>query len=350
MLSKMVIYCGKKVVIIDIFTKKQRFLPEEEWVMYKDETGEIVPAIVSEELWEAAKRVYRMRSNMVKGRKSSCKKENYFTGKLYCAEHQVPYWLKAKTDRSGNADGTWISSHRLKNGSHSCDSVPLKDHELLQVLEDVLQDITDDFKTVAEQYLQIYEKIAKADNQEADIEKLKKELEQIERKKDKLLEYNLAEQITDKEYLRRNALLNEDAEKIEEKLTEIERKRTNAESWMKEMRRMKRELQEYGGITAEDFTQGIIDLLIDKIYISPVSGQGEDTIDLRILLNTGEPCEKMYQLKKAVKKIDAFPIGKAWIFVPSVIEKTLSATGSNVATFTAISVGDVDGSYPGDAE
>lgn len=55
-------------------------------------------------------------------------------------------------------------------------------------------------------------------------------------------------------------------------------------------------------------------------------------------------------LQKSVKKIDAFPIGKAWIFVPSVIEKTLSATGSNVATFTAISVGDVDGSYPGDAE
>ena len=50
-----------------MFTKKQHFLSEEEWVMYKDEEGETVPAIVSEELWEAANRVYRMRSKMVKG-------------------------------------------------------------------------------------------------------------------------------------------------------------------------------------------------------------------------------------------------------------------------------------------
>lgn len=43
-------YAGNKVRITDLFTKKQKFLPEEEWVMYKDETGETVPAIVSEEL------------------------------------------------------------------------------------------------------------------------------------------------------------------------------------------------------------------------------------------------------------------------------------------------------------
>ena len=48
-------YVGNKVKVIDLLTKKPKFLPPEEWVMFKDETGEIVPAIVSEELWEAAK-------------------------------------------------------------------------------------------------------------------------------------------------------------------------------------------------------------------------------------------------------------------------------------------------------
>ena len=49
-------YVGNKVKVVDMFTKKQKFLPPEEWVMFKDETGEIVPAIVSEALWEQAKR------------------------------------------------------------------------------------------------------------------------------------------------------------------------------------------------------------------------------------------------------------------------------------------------------
>lgn len=47
-------YVGNKVKVVDMFTKKQKFLPPEEWVMFKDETGEIVPAIVSEEIWDAA--------------------------------------------------------------------------------------------------------------------------------------------------------------------------------------------------------------------------------------------------------------------------------------------------------
>lgn len=42
-------YVGNKVKVVDMFTKKQKFLPPEDWVMFKDETGEIVPAIVSEE-------------------------------------------------------------------------------------------------------------------------------------------------------------------------------------------------------------------------------------------------------------------------------------------------------------
>ena len=58
-------YVGNKVKIIDMFTKKQKFLPPEEWVMFKDETGEIVPAIVSEELWEQANAVLRRRSKDV---------------------------------------------------------------------------------------------------------------------------------------------------------------------------------------------------------------------------------------------------------------------------------------------
>ena len=50
-------YVGNKVKVVDMFTKKQKFLPPEEWVMFKDETGELVPAIVSEELWDKANEV-----------------------------------------------------------------------------------------------------------------------------------------------------------------------------------------------------------------------------------------------------------------------------------------------------
>ena len=291
-------YCGNKVKIIDMFTKKQHFLSEEEWVMYKDEEGETVPAIVSEELWEAANRVYRMRSKMVKGRKSSCKKENLFTGKLICEEHQVPYWLKAKTDRSGNANATWLCSHKIKNGTVSCESIPLKDNELLEILVDVLKAITDDFDTVAERYIELYEDAEKAADNSEEIEKLEKELEQINRKKDKLLEYNLAGQIKDREYLRRNALLNEDAEKLEDQIAELTNQQSNTGLLREEIAYLKKELMRYDSITPEDFTQGIINQLIDKIYVEPVGSAEDCKMRLKIVLNTGEMRKKAYERAK----------------------------------------------------
>ena len=59
---------GNKVKVVDMFTKlKQKFLPPEEWVMFKDETGEIVPLIVLE-IWDAANAVLKKRSEDVKAR------------------------------------------------------------------------------------------------------------------------------------------------------------------------------------------------------------------------------------------------------------------------------------------
>lgn len=54
--------------------------------MFKDETGEIVPAIVDEELWEQANKVLKKRSEDVKGRQGICHHANLLTGKLYCAD------------------------------------------------------------------------------------------------------------------------------------------------------------------------------------------------------------------------------------------------------------------------
>lgn len=53
-------------------------------------------------------------------------------------------------------------------------------------------------------------------------------------------------------------------------------------------------------------------------------------------------------LQKSVRKIDIFPIGTAWIFAPAHQEVTVY-TSSTAVEFTAICIGDVDGSYQGGA-
>ena len=95
-------YVGNKVRVVDMFTKKQKFLPKEDWVMYKDETGEIVPALVSEEIWERANEVLARRSEDVKNRQGICNHANLLTGKLFCTHCGKPYYRRESKDKQGN--------------------------------------------------------------------------------------------------------------------------------------------------------------------------------------------------------------------------------------------------------
>ena len=47
-----------------MFTKKQEFLPEDEWTMYKDD-GNHVPQIVDESVWNKANVIMQTRSDAI---------------------------------------------------------------------------------------------------------------------------------------------------------------------------------------------------------------------------------------------------------------------------------------------
>ena len=111
-------YCGNKVRIVDYRTKEQRFLPKEEWVMYKDETGEVVPAIVSEEIWNKCNRIFETRSAAIKSREHSFKDTSVFTGNMVCSSRQAileDKLLKQRIKRSAN-----ISMDMLRKKERRC--------------------------------------------------------------------------------------------------------------------------------------------------------------------------------------------------------------------------------------
>ena len=113
-------YVGNKVRIVDMFTKKQKFLPPEEWVMFKDETGEIVPAIVSEELWDRANEILERRSEDVKNRKGVCNHANLLTGKLFCTHCGAPYYRRESRSKDGKINSKWVCSNKINNGADAC--------------------------------------------------------------------------------------------------------------------------------------------------------------------------------------------------------------------------------------
>lgn len=282
-------YVGNKVKVVDMFTKKQHFLPPEEWVMFKDESGEIVPSIVSEELWEQANAVLARRSKDVKNRQNQCNHQNLLTGKLFCTHCGAAYYRRDSKNRDGSKNSKWVCSGKIKNGADSCPSFPIYEDEIKPLLFDVFRETAPVAEDLVESYIEMYRSLDSDEKTAKRIEELKKETELEYKKKSKLLEYNVNGDITDKDYIRMNKECDERIKKAEEELSECcNRQNSKAEfkAHIDTIRSVLREAEKEAanGIITPEFCSRYI----DKIFVTP----DEDSMRLEIKIFTGEACEK----------------------------------------------------------
>ncbi len=283
-------YVGNKVRVIDMFTKKQKFLPPEEWVLFKDETGEIVPAIVSEELWDLANAVLRRRSEDVRARQGICNHQNLLTGKLYCTCCAAAYYRRDSRDRQGNRNSKWVCSGKIKNGADSCDSIAIYEDEIQPILFEVFRDTQVHVEALIAEYSEMYRALDEDGQIPKQIEQQKKRLELAQRKKSKLLEYNVTGQLSDADFLSMNKQCSEEIKDAEAQILELEQQLFSHEEFRKHMESIRSTL----AAAQRDATSGIItrefvDQYIDRILVTP---EADGTMRLDIRIFTGDTTQK----------------------------------------------------------
>ena len=286
-------YVGNKVKIVDMFTKKQKFLPPEEWVMFKDETGEIVPAIVSEELWEQANAVLKRRSRDVKNRQNQCNHANLLTGKMYCTHCGRLYYRKDSKDRKGNMLSRWICSGKIANGAASCPSFTIYEEEIKEVLYDVFKDTAEDAKRIIEEYTSLYAEMTEKNASSADLKRLKDRLDLLSRKKSKLLEYNIAGQISDRDFIEMNRQITKESSEVYSAIEETENEINSQAGFKEKIEEIKTVLQKAEkDASKEMIDSAIVNKYIDKIYVTPVD---DGVIDISVKLFTGDTFAKVFE-------------------------------------------------------
>ena len=286
-------YVGNKVKVMDLFTKKQKFLPPEEWVMFKDETGEIVPAIVSEELWKAANKVLQKRSEDVKARQGICNHGNLLTGKLFCTHCGAAYYRRDSVDRQGRKNSKWVCSGKIKNGADSCPSFAIYEEELKPLLLEVFSETQTDAEAYLDEYVTLYTAQAMEEDTGKQIEALKAQINLAQKKKSKLLTYNIEGKITDKDFLAMNKDCDKEIEEAEREIFDLEQNQFSKEEFRKHIETIRRVLQDARRDAAKGLVnKEFVDKYIDKIFVTP-EGEGTLRLDIRIL--TGTSTEKFLQ-------------------------------------------------------
>lgn len=285
-------YCGGKVRIVDMFTKKQEFLPEEEWTMYKDD-GDTVPAIVSEELWDAANKLYAKRSEIVRNRRTSIKSDkNLLTGKVFCEIDGSPYWLKSRFHR-GKPDLKWRCSHKISKGAESCPSFSIDEYEIRHMIADILNTKLRNFDDVIEEYLTEYKKMSNISTEDAKQKEhiLNEQLEAAEKKKDKLLDCMLSDLISKSDYKKKVEEISNEISEIKNKLYGIEKDDAKEQSIIAKLKSIEETLKKYSGVDAQLLNKKIIDELIEKITVLPT---GESEAKVTFYLKSDEKVQKEY--------------------------------------------------------
>ena len=286
-------YVGNKVKIVDMFTKKQKFLPPEEWVMFKDETGEIVPAIVSEELWEQANAVLKRRSRDVKNRQNRCNRPNLLTGKMYCTHCGKLYYRKDSKDRKGNVLSRWICSGKINNGADSCPSFTIYEEEIKEVLYEVFKDTAEDARLIIEEYTNMYAEILAKDTSSGELQKLKDRLNLLSKKKSKLLEYNIAGQISDRDFVEMNKQISEESAEIYSAVEEMENEINSRAGYKQKIEEIKTILQKAESEASNKMIDSaFVNRYIDKIYVTPID---DGTAEISVKIFTGDTFGKIFE-------------------------------------------------------
>lgn len=285
-------FVGNKVVITDLFTKKQKFLPEDEWVMYKDETGETVPAIVSEEIWDKANEVLYMRSQDVITAQHKTVHQNLFTGKLICAHCGKPYYRKDAVGKGGEKMSKWVCSGKINNGADSCPSHAIYESEIKPVIEDIFKSGQQNIEELSACVLNLVSELLESNDNKNELISLNKQLETQHKMKTKLLKFNAEGNMSDSEFFRMTKECDEEISKLQEQIDTIKDSEKTEQEMKKELSNIKAILKAAEKhIDGEEIDKAFIDRYIKEIIVYPE----KDVTRLEIRLNAGTSVSKILE-------------------------------------------------------
>ena len=272
-------YCGGKTHKYDYKLSNVRYLDPAEWKLYKDETGSIVPAIVSEELWERANFILKTRSARQSAEnKSSCQNQYSFSGKIICTEHQLPYYRACYRYPSGNKE-VWQCKKYTEQGKAGCDSPIVYTSELNEALRQLIGRVVHNQAGIMQDLIEIYAEIGSRSNLKTEIFRQESLMHEIFQKKEKLLDLSVKGKLSDDEFEIRNNQLNAELSELRDGVTCLRQREIQNRAQLLSDEELRGLIVEELNF-ADGFNNQIVNSLLDRIEVSRTEQKNEVRLKL----------------------------------------------------------------------
>lgn len=259
-------YVGRKYQTIDYYSKKQKLLPPEDWVVFKDKTGNTVPAIVDEVLWEKANKALAARKESMKNRQGIYSTGNLFTGKLFCAHCGAPYYFRGK---KASRHRKWICASKIKNGTVTCPSPILYEEHLINLL---IRVFSGQDAPVENKY-----------DPKKELNTIQEHIHAIEAEKQSNLTDNVCGHLSDNEFFERNNQLNCKLQKLNVQRDTLVKQTASAKERAHILNKMYAGFKANGCDGDVNSLKKIISEFIDCILITGNDDNESITLDIRML-------------------------------------------------------------------
>lgn len=282
-------YCGNKSQSVDYRTKRNVLLDESEWVTYPDPS---IPAIVPEELWNRANALYKRRREEMKSHSSGISFHNRYpySAKIYCEEHGTTFHRQVIQTKKGQQE-VWQCKVYRSHGRGACSAPQIRSSDLDLILSDIFRELVRDKEKIIDSLVTVLTNIPK----EVDYGKLRcqveNEMDDLERKKNRLLDLSIAGALTVEEFKERNDAFNAQIQECQGKLTAIRQEEENQSSEELDIPAIRRALDEALRFTGETDT-ALVATILDKVVVKKESTK--DNIYLDIFLKLGSTYEAVY--------------------------------------------------------
>lgn len=260
-------YCTNTVKHLDYKTHKQIRLPQSEWVVY-DSNGDI-PAIVSPVLWDKANEILANKSSGYCAKikdMGAFKRTTTYGGLLICAEHNVAF----RRLTSNNKNVSWKCGEMLRRGISACESPILYETELDDIFHKVIDKLIEDRSKIVKHLSELYKEANSSKNYEYEIKKVYNQIDEINLKKNKLLDFLMEEVVSREEYQRRNTELEQEIENLNNKIIKLK----SDELYEKQLKKKYKEIDEKinNEVDSEESFRKLVQLLIERVVVSKIDG------------------------------------------------------------------------------
>ena len=274
-------YRANMFKIVDYKTKKRIRLEKKDWVVKKDDVGN-VPAIVTEELWNKANDVLDKKSSgfCAKVKNSHVfKVKTTYGGKLYCAEHNTVF---RRHSDSRSHRHIWICDLLHRNGVKACKSAILYEEELDIIFKKIIDSILSERKDITEHLYKLYIDNCNSKDYGQEKQKIEKKNKEVIVKKNKIMDLLINETISKEDYQRRIRELDEDLDNNNKKLEDLVVQQKTEELMKCKYKDLQKKIKD--NMNTEKSFSELFRLLVDRIVVNKIDGDRHN-VKLDIYVN-----------------------------------------------------------------